>query len=57
MGATERYECGIFERPKSWFNTLGLRYKAVPDLKHCMMHHQERCYRDFKFDFGYLKNH
>jgi hypothetical protein len=52
MGVIDQYQCGIFVRIESWFETLGLRYKVTPEVKGCMMHSFGECYREYKVDFG-----
>ena len=51
LGVIDRYECGIMYRVESWFDTLGIKYEVEPEVVHCMMHTEGRCYRDYTFFF------
>ena len=48
----DEYECGIFERIYAWLDVLGLKYTVTPRPLMCMMHHEGRCFREFRFDFS-----
>ena len=51
FGALDQYECGIFERFFGWFDGLGLKYQAVPEVDTCLMHTTGSCVRDLKILF------
>ncbi len=51
IGVLDQYECGIFERPKAWFNTLGLEYQIIPEIIGCMMPEHGKCCQEFIFNF------
>lgn len=51
LGVADRYECGIMLRIEAWFDTLGIRYEVEPKVTGCMMHTDDRCYRDYLFFF------
>lgn len=51
IGAIDQYECGIFSRVGGWFEGLGIKYSATPQVEGCMMLTNERCFRDFRFYF------
>jgi hypothetical protein len=51
FGALDYYECGIFERFFGWFDGLGLKYQAIPEVDTCLMHTTGSCLRDIKFAF------
>ncbi len=52
IGAIDKYQCGIFERFKGWFNGLGIEYTVTPQVDVCMMHIDGKCFRDFKLNFS-----
>lgn len=52
LGAIGGYDCGIFPRLETWFDTLGIRYQVAPKVGGCMMHREGRCFREYRFDFG-----
>lgn len=49
LGAIDRYECGIFERMESWFDTLGVGWTVAPKVVGCAMHADGRCWREYTF--------
>lgn len=51
LGAIDIYDCGIYLRPDTWFDELGLKYEATPVLNGCMMKKEGTCRRDYKFTF------
>lgn len=51
LGALDQYECGIFERFFGWFDGLGLKYQAFPEVDTCLMHTTGACVRDIKIAF------
>ena len=51
FGALDHYECGIFERFFGWFDGLGLKYQAIPEVDTCLMHTTGSCVRDIKIAF------
>ena len=51
LGVIDQYECGIMDRVEGWFDTLGVRYEVAPKVTGCMMHTEDRCYRDYTFFF------
>jgi hypothetical protein len=51
MGATEHYQCGLFERPKGWFEGIGIRYTVRPEVNGCMLVKGHNCFREFHFYF------
>ncbi|MEW5914584.1 MAG: DUF6125 family protein [Thermodesulfobacteriota bacterium] len=52
LGVLGQYECGIFHRVQCWFEALGLKYRVTPEVIHCMMPEQGRCFREYQFDFA-----
>ncbi len=51
-GIIDSYECGIVERVKGWLESLGIKYKMVPDFNGCLMHQNGKCVIDFHFDLN-----
>ena len=51
LGVIDRYECGIMARVEGWFDALGVKYEVDPKVTNCMMHSEERCYREYTFFF------
>ena len=51
LGVIDRYECGIMARVEGWFDALGVKYEVDPKVTKCMMHSEERCYREYTFFF------
>lgn len=51
IGAIDQYKCGLFERPKGWFEGLGIRYTVSPEVRGCMMAKGHNCFREFHFYF------
>lgn len=51
LGAIDKYECGIIERIRAWFNTLGIKYILTPEIKECLMHKNGYCEGEFRFEF------
>lgn len=49
LGVEDRYECGIFERIYGWLEGLGIPVRVEPDVSHCLMHHEGRCFRRLLF--------
>ena len=52
IGVIDKYQCGIFERFKGWFDGLGIEYRVTPHVDGCMMHTDSKCFRDFKLKFS-----
>jgi len=52
IGAIDKYQCGVFERFKGWFDGLGIEYTVNPQIDGCMMHTDGKCFRDFKLKFS-----
>ena len=52
IGAISQYECGIFERIETWFDTLGIKYAVTPQVTGCTMHTDGKCFRDYTFTFS-----
>ncbi len=51
MGALDDYECGIVDRPNSWFQSLGIDYTCSPDDSKCLMLLTGKCVREYTFTF------
>jgi hypothetical protein len=51
LGAIEQYQCGIFERICGWYEGLGIEYSVSPQVDGCMMHTDDRCFREITFTF------
>jgi hypothetical protein len=51
LGVVDRYECGIMLRIETWLDTLGIQYEVEPKVTGCMMHTDDRCFRDYRFFF------
>ena len=51
LGAVDQYQCGIVDRPRGWFDALGLTYTVTPSSEGCLMHTEGKCVREFKFIF------
>ena len=51
LGMIDRYECGIFDRLEGWLESLGIEYKATPEIDGCFMHRRGRCVREYRFAF------
>jgi len=51
LDALEQYQCGIFERFFGWFDHLGLKYQAVPQVEKCLMYQTGSCVRDIMLEF------
>jgi len=51
IGVIEQYECGVIYRLACWFDSLGLKYRAVPEIKGCLMLKDGTCSGDFRFEF------
>ena len=49
LGAIEQYQCGIFERIYGWFDGLGMKCSASPQVEGCMMHTDGKCFREITF--------
>lgn len=52
IGAIDRYECGVIYRLACWFDALGLKYRATPEITGCRMRSGDTCEGDFVFDFS-----
>jgi hypothetical protein len=52
IGAIDKYECGVIYRLVCWFDALGLKYRATPEITACQMLSGDNCRGDFVFDFG-----
>ena len=48
FGVLDQYQCGIFERFFGWFDGLGLKYQAIPEVENCLMQQTGACVRDIK---------
>ena len=42
---------GIFDRLEGWLESLGIEYKATPEIDGCFMHRRGRCVREYRFAF------
>lgn len=51
IGTIEQYNCGIYDRIESWFESLGIKYSASPQIEGCLMHKGKKCVRKFTFFF------
>lgn len=51
LGVADRYDCGIFPRIETWFETLGIEHTTTPAVRGCMMPSEGRCYREYTFAF------
>lgn len=51
MGLIENYECGVFERVAAWLDVMGVKWEVSPNIKHCMMHEQGHCFREYTVHF------
>lgn len=51
MGVLDYYECGVLIRIDVWFKELGVNYKAIPELKGCLMNRSGSCSRLYQFYF------
>ncbi len=51
FGMLDHYHCGIFERFFGWFDGLGLKYQATPEVDICQMHQNGSCALDIKVTF------
>lgn len=51
FGVLDQYQCGIFERFFGWFEGLGLKYQAIPEVDNCLMNQTGACVRDIKVSF------
>jgi hypothetical protein len=51
LGVADRYECGIMLRIDTWLTTLGIKYEVEPKVTGCMMHTDNKCFRDYRFFF------
>ena len=49
LGVIDRYECGIMDRIEAWWDALGLKWEVEPKITGCMMHREDKCYRDYRF--------
>jgi hypothetical protein len=49
LGVADHYECGIFERLESWFDTLGVAWSATPPVEGCLFHRTGACAREYRF--------
>ncbi len=49
LGVADRYECGIFDRLESWFDTLGISWTATPPVEGCLFHRTGACAREYRF--------
>ena len=52
IGAIDKYQCGIFERFKGWFEGLGIEYTVNIQIGSCMMDSDGKCFRDFDLKFS-----
>jgi hypothetical protein len=51
IGVIEQYNCGIYDRIESWFESLGIKYSASPQIEGCLKHKGKKCVRKFTFFF------
>ena len=49
IGAIDRYECGIIDRARGWFDGLGIAYTLSPSAHGCQMHRNGTCSWEFRF--------
>lgn len=50
LGVADRYECGVFARVETWFDTLGIVYTVTPEVRGCLMQVGVPCHREYAFD-------
>jgi hypothetical protein len=51
LGVADQYQCGIVDRPRGWFDALGIKYSVTPESEGCLMHREGKCFREFRFVF------
>jgi Family of unknown function (DUF6125) len=51
IGVIDQYECGVIYRLECWFDSLGIKYNAAPQVGRCLMLDSGVCQGDFDFDF------
>jgi len=51
LGMIDRYECGVFDRLEGWLETLGVEFRATPEIDGCYLHRLGRCVREYRFSF------
>ena len=51
MGALERYECGPFDRARTWLEVLGLKPEPVQPIGRCLAYTDGKCVRNFRLSF------
>jgi len=51
LGVVDRYECGIFERLRAWFEALGLQPHVDPPIAGCLKHETGACARIITFEY------
>jgi hypothetical protein len=49
LGVIDGYQCAIFDRLDAWLETLGVRYRAAPEVTGCLLHRHGRCLRRYRF--------
>ncbi len=49
-GLAEVYQCGVLLRVKGWFETLGVKYRMLPDFEGCLMRESGECQISFHFE-------
>lgn len=49
IGVIDQFQCGVFERIGSWFDSMGIKYIVTPEVEGCMMLTDGKCYRDYRF--------
>jgi hypothetical protein len=47
LGVIDKYECGIMDRVKSWFDSLCIKYELEPKEIGRMMHTEGQCHRNY----------
>lgn len=51
IGVIGKYECGVIYRLSCWFDSLGLTWHVVPEIKDCLMLKDGTCSGRFTFVF------
>jgi len=51
IGVLDQYQCGIYERIEGWFQGLGLKYRASPQINGCLLYRGKKCTRRYTFKF------
>ena len=51
IGVIDQYVCGIYDRIEGWFEGLGIKYKASPQINGCLMYEGKKCVKRYTFNF------